>query len=73
MRKRVQVTVPLQVADSKLSRAGQYQYPFRFELPASMPPSLDFSDGATKCAAHPTFDRVLELKLNVGARSGVEL
>lgn len=44
------MSAPLSVPDTKLSRAGQYQYPFQFELPSNLPPSLKFSNGSATCA-----------------------
>jgi hypothetical protein len=48
----MQVLVPIKVAAEKLSKPGQYQFPFAFKLPSYLPPSFKMQQGSAQCGLH---------------------
>jgi Arrestin (or S-antigen), N-terminal domain len=51
----VQVSVPMNISDHKLSKPGQYQYPFQFKLPEYAPPSCEFNEGHARYVSPSQF------------------
>jgi hypothetical protein len=44
----MQVLVPIKVSADKLSKPGQYQFPFAFKLPTYLPPSFKMRQGSAQ-------------------------